>query len=254
MAHGRSTFTGKSVRRRFAVAAGLVFFLSLTGASGPVDVVTPIRLFSTDPLTHKPEPADAPVAADDAIPLSAEEVVGPAPTMKSSRRIGVSPVSDGAPMIARDTGEMPVLRKDLQLDVDPAQDATVAPQQQPVELLHDLPPAAMIAPATAEKGQRVLSMTVTAYCACKKCCGSHARGLTASGKPTTYNNGHFIAADTKILPYGTKVIVPGYNDGKPVAVIDRGGAIRGYHIDVFMATHEQAVQWGKKRLVVTIQE
>jgi len=51
-------------------------------------------------------------------------------------------------------------------------------------------------------------------------------GLTASGKHITYNGGHFIAADPKLLPYFTKVIVPGYNNGKPVDVIDRGGAIR----------------------------
>ena len=94
-------------------------------------------------------------------------------------------------------------------------------------------------------------MTVTAYCACKKCCGSHARGLTASGKPVTYNDGHFIAADIKVLPFGSKVSVPGYNDNKIVEVIDRGGAIKGNHIDVFMPSHQQAVDWGKKQLDVT---
>ncbi|HZK81823.1 MAG TPA: 3D domain-containing protein [Humisphaera sp.] len=95
-------------------------------------------------------------------------------------------------------------------------------------------------------------MFVTAYCACKKCCGSHAVGMTASGRPISYNGGHFIAADTTILPYGSKVIVPGYDDGHPVEVIDRGGAIKGAHIDVFMPTHEEAVEWGKKRLEITI--
>lgn len=97
-------------------------------------------------------------------------------------------------------------------------------------------------------------MLVTAYCACRKCCGSHAVGVTASGKPISYNQGHFIAADTRLLPYGTRVIVPGYNDDQPVEVIDRGGAIKGAHIDVFMPSHKQAVAWGKRRLDVIVLE
>jgi 3D (Asp-Asp-Asp) domain-containing protein len=116
----------------------------------------------------------------------------------------------------------------------------VKPSSAPVDL-----------PAPAPK-PRVMEVYVTAYCACKKCCGSHAKGVTASGRPISYNGGHFIAADTSILPYGSRVIVPGYNDDNPVEVIDRGGAIKGAHIDIFMPTHEQAVEWGKKRLEITI--
>lgn len=101
---------------------------------------------------------------------------------------------------------------------------------------------------------RMVAMDVTAYCACKICCGSHAKGVTASGRPVTFNGGHFAAADTKLYPYGTKLIVPGYNSEKPIEVIDRGGAIKGNHIDIFMPTHQQAVAWGKKRLTVRIVE
>ncbi len=97
-------------------------------------------------------------------------------------------------------------------------------------------------------------MEVTAYCACKKCCGSYAQGITSSGRPISYNDGKFIAADLRLLPYGTKVIVPGYNEDKPVEVIDRGGAIKGNHIDIFMQTHEEAVEWGKKKLAVMVVE
>jgi 3D (Asp-Asp-Asp) domain-containing protein len=112
-----------------------------------------------------------------------------------------------------------------------------------------------IAPeALVHPKNRMLLMDVTAYCACKKCCGLGAMGITASGRKITYNGGRFVAADIKILPFGTKVIVPGYADGKPIEVIDRGGAIRGNHIDLFMPTHQQAVAWGKKRLQVTVIE
>src|ERR1700678_2528822 len=110
-----------------------------------------------------------------------------------------------------------------------------------IEMLHEAPMFATttvrIAPqALVRQKKRIVMMDVTAYCACKKCCGSHAAGLTASGRRTTYNGGHFVAADIKLFPFGTKLIVPGYADSNPVEVIDRGGAIRGNHIDVFMPT------------------
>jgi 3D (Asp-Asp-Asp) domain-containing protein len=94
-------------------------------------------------------------------------------------------------------------------------------------------------------------MEVTAYCPCTKCCGPHASGTTASGKPVSYNAGRFVAADTRILPFGSKVIVPGYTQ-TPVEVIDRGSAIRGNHLDVFFSTHEQAVKWGRQWIPVTV--
>jgi 3D (Asp-Asp-Asp) domain-containing protein len=92
-------------------------------------------------------------------------------------------------------------------------------------------------------------MLVTAYCPCTECCGPSARGITASGRPVSANGGKFVAADDD-LPFGTLLIIPGYNDGKPVAVLDRGGAIKGDHLDVFFPTHEQARRWGVKWLVV----
>jgi 3D (Asp-Asp-Asp) domain-containing protein len=92
-------------------------------------------------------------------------------------------------------------------------------------------------------------MLVTAYCPCTVCCGPGARGITASGRPVSANGGKFVAADPGI-PFGTMLVVPGYNEGRPVEVLDRGGAIKGDHVDVFFPTHEQAKRWGAKRLVV----
>src|SRR5262249_12992372 len=101
-------------------------------------------------------------------------------------------------------------------------------------------------------GQRVVWMQVTAYCACKKCCGPNARGITASGKPVNFNDGAFVAADLSRLPLGTRVSIPGYHGGKTVPVIDTGGAIRGNRLDVFFPSHEAAMKWGVKLLPVTI--
>src|SRR5688572_29613934 len=93
-------------------------------------------------------------------------------------------------------------------------------------------------------------MEVTAYCPCVKCCGKQARGLTASGNPVSYNGGRFVAADTRLLPFGTKLRIDGYHDGAVVEVIDRGGAIKGNKIDVYFSSHEKARKWGRQRLPV----
>ena len=132
------------------------------------------------------------------------------------------------------------------------------------ELMHDIPAgeatnadAAMLASAVIPGSglhHRVVWMQVTAYCGCKKCCGPKARGLTASGLPVTYNQGHFVAADARLFKFATKLIIPGYAGQQPVEVIDRGGAIKGNHLDVFVPTHEQAKEWGRKWIQVTVIE
>jgi len=122
------------------------------------------------------------------------------------------------------------------------------------ELLHETSPAAVETEANAHSHSRVVWMTVTAYCSCPKCCGPKARGLTASGRSIAYNAGRFVAADTKLFKFGTQLQVPGYASGESVEVIDRGSAIKGYHIDLFFPTHDAARQWGKQYLPVTVVE
>jgi len=85
----------------------------------------------------------------------------------------------------------------------------------------------------------------TAYCPCKICCGPKACGVTASGHKIRPGD-KFVAAD-KSIPFGTLITVPGYNNGKPVPVLDRGGAIKGDHYDVFFPTHKEALKWGVRK-------
>ncbi len=100
----------------------------------------------------------------------------------------------------------------------------------------------------------VILMEVTAYCPCQKCCGPRASGITASGKNVDHNSGKFVAADTRLLPFGTQIQVPGYGSdaGDVVEVIDRGGAIKGYRLDVFYPDHATARQWGRQVLPVRV--
>ena len=138
---------------------------------------------------------------------------------------------------------------------EPEQRSLVIPVQPAgLELLR--PSLATVAPtpvlAPAAPKVRQMLMEVTAYCACKKCCGPRAQGLTASGRRIDYNGGRFVAADTRLLKFNTRLLVPGYAAGQPVEVIDRGGAIKGNKLDVFFNSHEQARQWGRRWLLVTI--
>lgn len=86
---------------------------------------------------------------------------------------------------------------------------------------------------------------ITAYCPCTKCCGK-SDGITASGEKAV--EGVTIAADTNILPFGTKVII----DGNTYIVQDRGGAIKGNRIDLYFDSHQEALNFGRQTKEVTI--
>lgn len=79
----------------------------------------------------------------------------------------------------------------------------------------------------------------TGYCPCAACCGK-TNGVTASGVIAQAN--HTIAADTGVLPFGTQVVI----NGKVYTVEDRGGAIRGNRIDIYFASHQEALNHGKQ--------
>ena len=109
-----------------------------------------------------------------------------------------------------------------------------------------------VTPAVSTQKARKIRMLVTAYCACKKCCGPNAQGITASGKRVTHNGGRFVAADRALFAFGAKLQIPGYHNGQTVEVLDRGGAIKGKHLDVFFPSHQKALEWGKRYVDVTV--
>ncbi len=101
---------------------------------------------------------------------------------------------------------------------------------------------------------RTMWMTVTAYSPDERSCGKWADGITASLHSVWTNGMQLVAADTRILPMGSMITVPGYAGGEIVPVLDRGGAIKGHRLDVLYPTHEIARKWGVKRLKVTVWE
>ena len=85
---------------------------------------------------------------------------------------------------------------------------------------------------------------ITAYCPCAKCCGK-TNGRTASGTRATA--GRTVAASSKFA-FGTKLNIGGH----VYTVEDRGGAINGNKIDIFVNTHAEALQWGVRYLNVSV--
>lgn len=79
---------------------------------------------------------------------------------------------------------------------------------------------------------------ITWYCACKKCCGKNAKGITAIGLPVKSG---MIAVDKSIIPLGTIVIINGL--GTYLAA-DTGSKIKGNRIDVFIKNHKLALKNG----------
>jgi len=99
------------------------------------------------------------------------------------------------------------------------------------------------------------TFTATAYCPCVTCCGiwsaEHPDRIdtdyiqrTASG--TEAEAGRTIAADWDVLPEGTVVVIKGH----PYTVEDTGNAIKGNRIDIFMESHEAALEWGVREVEV----
>ena len=76
--------------------------------------------------------------------------------------------------------------------------------------------------------------TVTYYC-CEPyahVCGD-GDGLTATGLPVTPG---VVAVDPEVIPLGSTVII----DGQAYLAADTGGAVRGSHVDIAVATHQEA--------------
>jgi uncharacterized protein YabE (DUF348 family) len=88
----------------------------------------------------------------------------------------------------------------------------------------------------------------TAYTGnCPTCDG---RGITATGFNLFANpDAKIIAVDPNVIPMGSKVWVEGY--GYATAA-DKGLAIKGNKIDVFFSSRQQALNWGRRNVVIRV--
>ncbi|MBM3463580.1 MAG: hypothetical protein FJX76_15885 [Armatimonadetes bacterium] len=74
------------------------------------------------------------------------------------------------------------------------------------------------------------------------------RGYTASG---AYTRPGTIAVDTRVIPFGTRMYVPGYGWG---VAQDTGGAIQGKIIDLWMPSSSRCFQWGVRSVTILVEK
>lgn len=75
------------------------------------------------------------------------------------------------------------------------------------------------------------------------------RGRTASGRFVTRG---LIAADRRVLPLGTRVRLEAGAYSGEYLVADRGGAVRGRRIDIWMPSTGEAMRFGRRAVKLTI--
>lgn len=90
------------------------------------------------------------------------------------------------------------------------------------------------------------SFIATGYCGCAICNYPYGGQPAYNGMPLQYG---VIAVDPTVIPMNTRLYIEGYGEG---VAADQGNAIKGYHIDLFFPTHQQALDWGVRRVNVTI--
>lgn len=109
-----------------------------------------------------------------------------------------------------------------------------------------IPPVTTCEPPQTIESQPTLTslgtFTITYYCPCSACCGK-TDGITKSGVKAISN--HTIAAPSN-FEFGTILVI----NGIEYTVEDRGSAIIENHIDIFVESHEQALQNGVKQFEV----
>lgn len=88
---------------------------------------------------------------------------------------------------------------------------------------------------------RALDMLATAYCA-----QDQGGNFTALGLPARRG---IVAVDPRVIPLGTKLYVDGYG---PALAGDTGSAIKGLRIDLFVDSHREAVNFGRRRVKVYV--
>lgn len=83
------------------------------------------------------------------------------------------------------------------------------------------------------------SFKTTAYCPCRSCSEGWGRH-TCTGAIASAN--HTIAVDPRVIPYGSKVLI----NGTVYTAEDKGGAVKGNHIDIFFDTHGETRTYGTR--------
>ncbi|MEH7239156.1 LysM peptidoglycan-binding and 3D domain-containing protein [Bacillus sp. JJ1562] len=100
--------------------------------------------------------------------------------------------------------------------------------------------------AASTSNTKEIIVEATAYTAtCEGCSGITSTGINLLENP----DAKVISVDPSVIPLGSKVHVEGY--GEAIAG-DTGGAIKGNKIDIFIPSKQDAINFGRKQVKVTV--
>lgn len=91
---------------------------------------------------------------------------------------------------------------------------------------------------------------VTHYCGCEKCCGKWSGGSESEAygalgrKLKPYQS---VAVDKDVIPLGT---ILNSSEGLQYIAEDTGSGVKGYHIDLFIGNHEEALRLGVQEITL----
>lgn len=96
---------------------------------------------------------------------------------------------------------------------------------------------------TIERTSSGVICKITAYCSCDICCGEWAYnrpdGVVYGASGVELVPGYSVAADISLYPFGTILHI----NGKDYRVDDTGSAVKGNVIDVYVTSHQEAVDY-----------
>ena len=95
-----------------------------------------------------------------------------------------------------------------------------------------------------ERGEYIGKARTTAFCPCRQCCGNNT--LTYTGTvPTVHRT---VAVDPDVIPLGTKIMFAGSDI--VYTAEDIGSGVNDLSVDIFVATHQEAEDYGVKYIDV----
>jgi peptidoglycan DL-endopeptidase CwlO len=97
-------------------------------------------------------------------------------------------------------------------------------------------PVAALTPPPAGAGAH-LTVSATGYT---------LPGVTAAGIPVGWG---VVAVDPSLIPFGTRMTVPGYGEG---VAADTGPGVVGNRIDLWFPTRAEAQAWGRRTVTITL--
>jgi 3D (Asp-Asp-Asp) domain-containing protein len=128
-----------------------------------------------------------------------------------------------------------------------ATDVPVAPST----LVSEKPAPVLVPPAKTLEQDKIRWKTVVATAYCPHCRVCETTGVTYTGREAIPDGVAVARSGPRAARLGTKLLVPGRGW---LLVDDVGGGVESNQIDIRVATHAEAVQFGRRQMQIGVVE